>query len=177
MGEYGLSVWEEDEEIEVIERFGDRVGNLLVEYGFGSLDLIRDASDEALLGISGIGTSTLVQIRESLNDDAGVTDRSATTDSVVKPDSMEAEAVEVRIADLASTDEAPLAGSGLVVVRSLWPSIIKLTAPSGLEYQWSGAGDQVNVLATDIEFVLGRNRNVGRACCGASSERIYFELA
>jgi hypothetical protein len=161
---------------DVIDAFGHRVGNLLIENGFDNLDLVRDATDDALLAISGIGTSTLVQIRAVL-DEAGVTERPATADSVVKPDSMEAEAVEVGIADLASTDEADLAGSGVVVIRSLWPSVLRLTAPSGLTYQWNGGGDQVNVLATDIEFVMGKNRNVGRACCGASSERIYFEMA
>lgn len=172
-----LRVWEETDQDDVIERFGERVGNLLIEYGFGSLELVQEATDEQLLAISGIGTSTLVQIRALFDETAGVSERSATTDSEVKPDSMEAEAVEVGIADLASTGEAPLAGSGTIAVRSLWPAHIKLTAPSGLEYEWKSAGAQVNVLATDIEFVMGRNRNEGRACCGSSGERIYFELA
>ena len=175
-----LDFQEEVDVDQLIQHFGDRVASLLIEYGFGSLDAVRDATDEQLLAISGIGGSTLVQIRETLavlDENAGVVERPATTDSTVKPDSMEAEAVEVGIADLASTDEALPAGSGIVVVRSLWPSRLRITAPSGLSYEWSGGGDQVNVLATDIEFVMGKNRNEGRACCGSSGERIYFELA
>ncbi|MCK5547451.1 MAG: hypothetical protein KAI64_00440 [Thermoplasmata archaeon] len=167
----------EYDELNVIEWFGERVGTLLVENGFANLDTVREASDDALLAISGIGASTLFMIHKVLNEEAGVTDRHATTDSVVKPDSVEAEAVEAEIADIASTDEADIAGSGTIAIRSLWPSPIRVQAPSGLAYLWSGGGDQVNVLATDIEFVLGKNRNVGRACCGDSSERIYFELA
>lgn len=167
---------DEYDELNVIEWFGERVGTLLVEYGFASLDSIRDASDEALLGISGVGASTLVMIRKVL-DEAGVTDRSATTESVVKPDSMEAEAAEAEIADIASADEAELAGSGVIAIRSLWPSRLSVTAPSGLTYEWSWGGDQVNVLATDVEFVMGKNRTTGRACCGSAGERIYFEMA
>jgi len=180
MSDYGLTVWEEHDEDELFQHFGERVASLLIEYGFGSLELVRDATDEQLLAVSGIGGSTLVSIRETLavlDEEAGVSEESATTPSEVKPDSMEAEAVEVGIADLASTDEALDAGSGTVVVRSLWPSRLRVTAPSGLSYEWSGGGDQVNVLATDIEFVMGKNRNEGRACCGSSGERIYFELA
>ena len=167
----------EYDELNVVEWFGERVGTLLVEYGFASLDAIRDASDEALLGISGVGASTLVMIRKVLDELAGVTDRSATTESVVKPDSMEAEAAEAEIADIASADEADPAGSGVIAIRSLWPSRLSVTAPSGLTYEWSWGGDQVNVLATDVEFVMEKNRTTGRACCGSAGERIYFEMA
>jgi len=175
-----LEFQQEMDEDEVLRYLGEYTGSLLLEYGFSSLDEVREASDEQLLAISGIGTGTLVKIRKTLaalDETEGVTDGPATAVSVVKPESVEAEAVEVGHADLASTDEVLDAGSGVVIIRSLWPSRIKLTAPSGLTYEWSGGGAQVNVLVTDIEFVMGKNRNAGRACCGSSGERIYFELA
>ena len=166
------------------EVLGEHIGNILIEHGYGSLESIKFADDAEILDIHGIGTSTLGIIRESVRSalNVGVSDRSATTDSEVKPSNEEADPAEGEIAEPSSAVDAAVVGFadsqfGNVAIRSLWPARIRVTAPSGLEYIWPSAGSLVVVLAADIDFVLGKNRNVGRACCGGSSERIYFELA
>lgn len=166
-------------ELDVVDALGDRIGNLLIEYGYVSLADIREADDSELLDIVGIGESTLASIREKTAI-PGVSDQPATTESEVKPVSIEAEPVESEIAEPDSAEEAlvievpPIGGE--TAIRSLWPGSLKVTAPSGAVYQWVKAGTQVNVAMEDVEFVMGKNRTTGRACCGSSGERIYFEL-
>lgn len=166
-------------EHDVTDATGDRVGTLLIEYGYDSLAKIREADDSELLDIAGIGESTLVSIRGKTAL-PGVSDRPATTESEVKPDRHEAEPAEDAIAETfsaedASVDAPPPIGGG-ITIRSLWPARLKVTAPSGNVYEWGDAGSQVNVAMDDVEFVMGKNRNAGRACCGDSGDRIYFEL-
>jgi hypothetical protein len=173
---------EEKEEAKVREVLGEQLGNLLIEHGYGSLDAIREASDDELEDIPGIGTFTLRErIRKPLAEvELGVSEEFATTPSEVKPESTDAEAAEEEDAETASAEEAraEMAPEGpTTAVRSLWPQVIGLTAPSGASYQWPNAGAQVNVAAEDVEFVMGKNRNAGRACCGGSSGHQYFELA
>lgn len=176
---------EERDEDKVLARFGNHVGSLLIEHGYGSLEEVRKAKDRDLRKITGIGGGTLSMIRirqeESYvpDEDVGVSDDTATVDSEVKP-STEAEAVEGSYADAPSTAEAtptPVSPTGVVAIRSLWPAAVKLIGPSGSEYFWPRAGAEVNVIAEDVEFVLSRNRKKGRACCGGDTERIKFELA
>lgn len=176
-----------DEDL-ILARFGSHVGGLLIENGYLTLEKIREAKDKDLRKIPGIGGGTLSMIRSRqedsyvLDEDVGVLDDTATVESEVKPESAEAEAVEGGYAEVPSTVEAnvtsaPVDWTGAVAIRSLWPAAIKLTGPSGTEYFWPRAGAEVNVIAEDVEFVLSRNRNTGRACCGGSTERIKFELA
>jgi hypothetical protein len=172
---------EERDEAEVYSVFGTIMGGRLIENGFMSLEEINDASDKDLTKISGIGKGTVKTIRKALAERGfgGVSEPEATPESEVKPDSEIAEAAEEEIAELSSAEEAPavMAPVGAAVIRSLFPAHLRLTAPSGAVYEWVRSGVQVNVAAEDVEFVMGRNRNVGRACCGSSGERLYFELA
>ena len=182
---------EELDERLIYSMFGQATGDLLIGEGYETLELIENAPDEELLAINGIGQATLnvirdrIPAREFLNENAGVSEESATTPSEVKPDSMEAETAEAEHAEPAEAVEAPdavgtlsenLDGGDLVPIRSLWPSRIVVTAPSGTRYEWERGGSQVNVEAADVEFVMSKNRNAGRACCGSSGERIYFEI-
>jgi hypothetical protein len=175
----------EMEEEKVVEAFGEKIGNLLIEYGYDSLSAISNATDDELLDISGVGEGWLRTIREYLEEDqptdlSGVSEDSATDESEVKPVSIEAEAAEDSSAELSSAEEAVIADTApmgaTAVIRSLWPQPIGMTAPSGATYHWESSGAQVNVLAEDVQFVMGKNRKTGRACCGSSGERIYFEL-
>lgn len=170
-------------EEDVLDAFGDRIGTLLIEYGYDSLAEIREADDSELLDIVGIGESTLASIREKTAL-PGVSDQPATTESEVKPVEIEAEPAEGAIAETplaedASVDVAPPPIGGGITIRSLWPGRLKVTAPSGNVYEWFNAGSagaRVNVAMEDVLFVMGKNRTTGRACCGGSGERIYFEL-
>lgn len=166
-------------EEDVADVFGDRIGTLLIEYGYDSLAEIREADDSELLDIIGIGESTLASIREKTAL-PGVSDQPATTESEVKPADIEAEPAEGAIAESLSAEDAsvdvpPPIGGGMTI-RSLWPARIKVTAPSGNVYEWFNAGAQVNVAMEDVQSVMEKNRTTGRACCGDSGERIYFEL-
>lgn len=178
------------EEAEVYTVFGNSLGGLLIENGYPSLNDVYEASDEELLQISGIGQSTLRSIRDHLaaHGFEGGSAESATTPAEVKPDATDAEAAEGEIAEPPSAEEAPVAAEsastasdvapeGAAAVRSLFPSTLRVTAPSGQVYLWERSGVQVNVAAQDLEFVMGKNRNTGRACCGGSSGHRYFELA
>jgi hypothetical protein len=166
-------------EADVVDTFGDRIGTLLIEYGYDSLAEIREADDSELLDIVGIGESTLASIREKTAI-PGVSDQPATTESEVKPDNDEAEPAESEIAEPDSAEDALVTETppigGATAIRSLWPGRLKVTAPSGTVYQWDDSGSQVNVAMEDVGFVMGKNRNAGRACCGGSGERTYFEL-
>jgi len=168
----------------VIEMLGDKTGNLLIEYGFDSVSIIADAEDDELLGISGIGKSTLKDIRECLKDEGVSEDESATTLSEVKPYDEEAEpagevSAETTPAVEAVVDEVKVSpsGKGSISVRSLFPSRMKLEAPSGRVYEWGASGAEVNVDAEDVGFVFSKNHNDRRACCGGAGERQYFEEA
>lgn len=175
---------EEREEAKVREVLGDQLGDLLIEYGYRSLDAIKNATDEELEEISGIGTFTLREkIRkpmELVEVEPGVSEEFATTPDEVKPDSTDAEAAEEENAETPSAEEAPvaeMAPEGAAAVRSVFPTDMKLTGPSGAEYRWPKPGMQVVVAAEDMEFVMGKNRNAGRACCGGTRGHQYFELA
>lgn len=164
----------------VTDLLGDHLGNLLIEYGYTSIAEIREADDSELLDISGVGKGMLAFIRENTTEVPGVLDQPATTESEVKPVDTEAEPAESEIAEPDSAEEAlvdvapPIGGA--MPIRSLWPGRLKVTAPSGTVYEWDVAGTQVNVAMEDVGFVMEKNRNAGRACCGGSGERIYFEL-
>jgi hypothetical protein len=187
-------------EVEIVNLFGERVGEILIEAGFGELQEIRDSDDDDLLEIDGIGVSTAAMIRQKLADREkeeeavetfemeieveedlpGVLETEATSDPEVKPVEVEAEAAEEVIAEESSAEEAvaeyaPAMGPN-VAIQSLWPARMKVVAPSGSEYFWPKAGSVTHVMASDVEFVMSKNRNVGRACCGASAERIYFQI-
>lgn len=186
-------------EIDIVELFGDRIGELLIEAGFGDLQEIRDSDDDDLLEIEGIGTASAGLIRQKLADreqeDAiggeeleyetgmvlpGVSEPEATPDPEVKPVEIEAEPAEESIAEddsavEAVAEEAPAVGPN-IAIQNLWPVRMKVVAPSGIEYFWSKAGDVQHVMAGDVEFVMSKNRNVGRACCGANAEKLYFKI-
>ena len=165
------------------EVLGDQLGDMLIKNGYGSLDAIKFASDEELEDIPGIGTFTLREkIRKPMKlaeDEPGVSEELATAPPEVKPDSTDAEAAEEENAETPSAEEASaeMAPQGAAAVRSVFPTDMKLTGPSGAEYRWPKPGMQVVVAAEDMEFVMGKNRNAGRACCGGSSGHQYFELA
>jgi hypothetical protein len=128
--------------------------------------------------------------------DVGVPLRLATAEGGVKPADAKAEAAESALAEApkAATAEAGSAGPkkasgmGPRKIRSLWPATIKIVGPSGTRYEWPRAGSVAIVNFEDVAFVMGKNRedvasavrknrNEGRACCGGSSARIYFEPA
>lgn len=172
-----LEIAEEDK---VLEAVGDKIGNLLIEYGYNSIEAIANADDSELLDVSGIGKSALKKIRAMVPVISGVSDQPATVESEVKPVSIEAETAEVEDAEVPSAVEASpaeLPPGEIVPIRSLWPARMKLQGPSGTVYEWERGGAQVNVEREDAEFVMGRNRNAGRACCGSSGQRLYFEIA
>ncbi len=52
---------------EIINAFGEDLGNKILDGGFSSLTHLSQATDEEILGISGIGPASLVKIREMLN--------------------------------------------------------------------------------------------------------------
>ena len=165
----------EIEENNVLDKLGEKIGNLLIEYGYGSIDEIAAADDSELLDINGIGNSALKKIRATVPALSGVSDQPATVESEVKPVSKEAEAADGKVADLSPS--AVEASPADLPIRSLWPARTRVKAPSGSIYEWLRSGLQVNVRREDVEFVMGLNRNVGRACCGSSGERLYFEIA
>lgn len=170
----------EIEENNVLDKLGDKIGNLLIEYGYGSIDEIAAADDSELLDINGIGNSALKKIRAMVPALSGVSDQPATVESEVKPVSKEAEAAEVKIAETSSAVEASTADLPIgdtIAIRSLWPARTRVKVPSGSIYEWLRSGLQVNVRREDVEFVMSLNRNVGRACCGSSGGRLYFEVA
>ena len=161
----------------VLEELGEKIGNTLIEYGYGSLESIAAADDSELLDIVGIGKTALRKIRAKVPAFSGVSDQPATVDSEVKPVSVEAEAAEAEIAVFPSVVEASAdLPTGVITIRSLWPARMRIQGPSGSIYEWELSGVQVNVKREDAEFVMSRNRNVGRACCGSSAERLYFEI-
>lgn len=178
--EYETDAMEHEENL-VLDKLGNKIGNLLIESGYGSIDEIAAADDSELLDINGIGTTALEKIRAKVPALSGVSDQPATVESEVKPVSKEAEAADGKVADLspsaveASTADLPLGEE--IAIRSLWPARTRVKAPSGSNYEWLRSGLQVNVRREDVEFVMGLNRNVGRACCGSSGERLYFEIA
>lgn len=170
-----LRIMEEDR---VLEMFGEWIGTLLIEDGYDSIEAVTAAADAELLDITGIGKTTLRKIREQVPVISGVSDQPATVASEVKPVSTEAEAAE-EIAETSSADEASTAdlpSGDLIAIRSLWPARMRISGPSGMVYEFNGAGAQVNVKREDAEFVMSKNRNVGRACCGSSGERLYYEI-
>nr|NIM22356.1 hypothetical protein [Candidatus Latescibacterota bacterium]NIO78560.1 hypothetical protein [Candidatus Latescibacterota bacterium] len=61
---------EEIDEETIIVRLGEHIGNLLIEHGYSHIEYVREASDEELLDISGIGRSTLKIIRDTLAAEA-----------------------------------------------------------------------------------------------------------
>jgi len=177
--EYETDAMELEENV-VLDELGDRIGNLLIEYGYGSIDEIAAADDSELLDINGIGKTALKKIRATVPALSGVSDQPATVESEVKPVSTEAEAAEVDIAETSSAVEASPADLPIgdtIAIRSLWPARTRVKTPSGSIYEWLRSGLQVNVRREDLEFVMSLNRNVGRACCGSSGERLYFETA
>jgi len=177
--EYEEDAMEHEENL-VLDKLGNKIGNLLIESGYGSIDEIAAADDSELLDINGIGTTALKKIRAKVPALSGVSDQPATVESEVKPVSKEAEAAEVDIAETSSAVEALTADLPLgeeIAIRSLWPARTRVKTPSGSIYEWLRSGLQVNVRREDVEFVMGLNRNVGRACCGSSGERLYFEIA
>lgn len=170
----------EIEENVVLDKLGEKIGNLLIEYGYGSIDEIAAADDSELLDINGIGKTALKKIRAMVPALSGVSDQPATVESEVKPVSKEAEAAEDKIAETPSAVKASIADLPLgeeIAIRSLWPARTRVKVPGGSIYEWLRSGLQVNVRREDVEFVMGLNRNVGRACCGSSGERLYFEIA
>lgn len=178
-----LDAIEERDHSVLIAHLGGNLGNLFIESGYDALEDIDGASDAQLRSIAGVGPATLSVVREAVARYMleGVSEEPATVPSEVKPVSTDAETAEgAQIAEVPSADEAPVADAapaGATAVRSLFPSTVRLTAPSGSVYLWERAGTQVNVAAADLEFVMGKNRNTGRACCGGSGGRRYFELA
>ena len=168
------------EEHRVREAFGDKTADLLIEYGYPSFAAIEAADDSELLDIRGIGKSALKKIRALVPASLGVSAQPATVEDEVKPISTEAEPAEVEIAEIPSAAEvspAELPPGEIVPIRSLWPARLKIQGPSGTVYEFPHSGAQVNVMREDAEFVMSKNRNVGRACCGSSGERLYFEIA
>ena len=174
---------DEQKEAKVIKAFGLNTADLLIENGFGSLDAVYDASDEELLAVSGIGEGTLQTMREFLakREKEGVSEETATTPSEVKPVSKKAKAAEEESAESSSAgkvSKADVPPGGGTAVRSLFPSALSFgETPSGKTYVWEGPGSQVNVAAEDLESVMERNGNAGRACCGGTHGHTYFELA
>lgn len=186
-------------EIDVVELLGDRIGELLIEAGFIDLDAIHDADDDDLMKIEGIGTASAALIRQKMADKeqenaieveeleyetgmvlSGVSEPEATSAPEVKPVEIETETAEGSIAEDSSAvevvaEEAPAMGPN-VAIQNLWPTRLKIVAPSGTEYMWLRAGDVQHVMAGDVEFVMSKNRNVGRACCGANAEKLYFKI-
>lgn len=177
--EYKEEAMEVEENL-VLDKLGDKTGNLLIEYGYTSLASIAAADDSELLGINGIGKTALKKIRAKVPAFSGVSDKPATVKSEVKPVSTEAEAAVVDLAEFPSAVEASTADLPLgeeIAIRSLWPARTRVKTPSGSIYEWLRSGLQVNVRREDLEFVMSLNRNVGRACCGSSGGRLYFEIA
>jgi hypothetical protein len=174
---------EQGDYMELKRVLGSSYADLLFENGYASVEDADAAPDSQLLAIRGIGEATLGEIRELIAQYMleGVSVEDATPLTEVKPSTTDAEAAEGEIADAPSAVEASVAEDaapvGATAVRSLFPSALKLAAPSGLVYEWPKAGSQVNVAADDLAFVMGKNRSTGRACCGGSGGRHYFELA
>ena len=48
---------------EVINEFGETIGNALIQGGFASLSAVEDASDKELRAVRGIGPAALEEIR------------------------------------------------------------------------------------------------------------------
>jgi hypothetical protein len=65
-----------------------------------------------------------------------------------------------------------------VKIRSLLDARLKITGPvSGEQYEFVGAGVEVEILETDVPLMLAK-RVGGRGCCGADAEgNKLFELA
>ena len=176
------------EENKIVDLLGIHLGNLLIKHGYVSTVEILEADDSEILDILGVGQSSLDLIRTKIggvfrSEDSevpGVSDQPATTESEVKPVSIEADPAESEIAEPDSAEDASVYATppigGVTTIRSLWPGRLKVTVPSGTVYQWEDSGSQVNVAMEDVKFVMEKNRNAGRACCGGSGKRIYFEL-
>lgn len=79
-------------------------------------------------------------------------------------------------ADPEPEPESYEAESGNVLVRGLWPGTVKIVGPSGNQYVFE-AGQVQEVAPEDVEHLMSKNHNAGRACCGGESERYFFELA
>ena len=63
-----------------------------------------------------------------------------------------------------------------VAVRYLAAGAKVVQGKSGETYRWSEAGAVQQVAAEDVDALMGLNRSGTRACCGAGSERIYFDI-
>lgn len=59
-----------------------------------------------------------------------------------------------------------------VLVRSLYPAILKVAVQSGKIYLFNGSGAEVKVKSEDVEELLAKRRG---GCCGGS-ESPMFEL-
>lgn len=55
---------------EVINVFGEKLGNLLIDGGYASISSIMMASDSDLEDVKGVGKATVKQIREQLAEEA-----------------------------------------------------------------------------------------------------------
>jgi hypothetical protein len=101
---------------------------------------------------------------------AGVSEEVSTASKEVKPD------VSTESAPSGALAEAPEGGDpeNGTWIRSVWPGTLKIEGPSGRTYVWSSAGARLFVEDDDVEAIMGKNRNTGRACCGGSPGKTYF---
>lgn len=60
-----------------------------------------------------------------------------------------------------------------IVIRSLYPAKMKITAPSGKVYIFEDAGSEVKVAEEDVAFLLEKRQPSG--CCSGNSPMSYFE--
>lgn len=63
-----------------------------------------------------------------------------------------------------------------VAVRYMAAGARVIQGKSGETYRWSEPGAVLQVAAEDVEALMGLNRSGARACCGADTERTYFDI-
>ncbi len=63
-----------------------------------------------------------------------------------------------------------------VAIQSVYSGTVIADIPNGTSYRWGSPGDVLQVAESDVDYVMGKNGDGTRECCGSSSLPIYFVL-
>ena len=63
-----------------------------------------------------------------------------------------------------------------VAIQCIYPGTVMAECPGGERYRWEAPGVVLQVAKSDVDYVMSKNGDGTRECCGSSSTPVYFVI-